>query len=460
MLLAARKRTFERVVVWKIDRLARNMDDHVGIVLELRRYGVEIESATEPIDETPAGRFMKNMLAATAQFDNDVRSQRTRRAMIARVESGGWPVQPPIGYTGGEGGLLGHDPVRGPLVHQAFVRIARGEEQETVRRDLNEAGLRTGRGNPVARATFHRLLRNPVYMGRIVIDKLGLDCQASFEPLVDAGLYGAAQVRLGETGKRQYATAHPDFPLRRFARCGECGLPMTGGYSRSKNGQRYGYYNCRSCRGQGVARPHLHGKFRQLLDGLTLHEDLVPFVRVAILDAFESLTSRSRFELRRLKRDIARVNERMNTLEDAYIYEHRVSQETYDRQHSRLVAERHRLGSRIAMLDSSAPNPELTVDRALAVLTNLTGIWNTAETHARRAFQRLLYPQGVEVVAGEFRTPLTASFFNDLAAVRGARVSLGSPKGSELEPATFVVQTMGAAARCGRIAAAHKVQPP
>ena len=166
----------------------------------------------------------------------------------------------------------------------------------------------------------------------------------------------------------------------------------------------------------------LHTRFRELLDSLTLHEDLVPFVRIAVLDAFDVLSSRHRFELRRLKRDLRDTLDKVDRLENAYIFEQRVSQATYDKQHARLLAEQDRLGTRIAMLGApEITNPEATVDRALSVLTNLTEIWNTAETQARRAFQRLLYPEGVKVLHGEFRTPLTASFFNDLRAVQGGQ---------------------------------------
>jgi len=97
---------------------------------------------------------MENVFAAFAQFDNDVRAQRARRA------------------------------------------VAAGEEQETIRRDLNDAGLRTLRGNPISRSTFSRTLRSPVYGGRVVIPRLGIDEPASFEPLVDPALRGVVQARL------------------------------------------------------------------------------------------------------------------------------------------------------------------------------------------------------------------------------------------------------------------------
>jgi hypothetical protein len=71
--------------------------------------------------------------------------------------------------------------------------VAAGEEQEAVRQDLNAAGLRTRRDNEVLKATFNRMFRTQCYMGRIVIDGLGLNCPAKFEPLVSPALFGVVQ---------------------------------------------------------------------------------------------------------------------------------------------------------------------------------------------------------------------------------------------------------------------------
>lgn len=64
------KNSVDTLLIWKIDRLARNLGDYYGIKVALARYEVKIISTTEPIEDDPVGRFLEAILAAAAQFDN------------------------------------------------------------------------------------------------------------------------------------------------------------------------------------------------------------------------------------------------------------------------------------------------------------------------------------------------------------------------------------------------------
>src|SRR5687767_3800489 len=70
---ANRKNNIQAIIAYKIDRISRNTDDYSQIRILLKRYGVEIKSTSEYFEDTPAGRFMENIIANVAQFDNDVR---------------------------------------------------------------------------------------------------------------------------------------------------------------------------------------------------------------------------------------------------------------------------------------------------------------------------------------------------------------------------------------------------
>ena len=62
---------------------------------------------------------MEGVLAAFAQFDNDVRADRTRAGMRAALEQGRWTFIPPLGYLNApkwSGKSLAPDPDRAPLV--------------------------------------------------------------------------------------------------------------------------------------------------------------------------------------------------------------------------------------------------------------------------------------------------------------------------------------------------------
>ena len=62
------------VVVFNLTRFARDKYDHFALRSHLQSLGISLRSATEPIDDTSTGKLMEGVLAAFAQFDNDVRS--------------------------------------------------------------------------------------------------------------------------------------------------------------------------------------------------------------------------------------------------------------------------------------------------------------------------------------------------------------------------------------------------
>jgi site-specific DNA recombinase len=74
---ASKKNNISVAIAYKIDRISRNTDDYSQIRIVLKKYGVEIKSTSENFENNPAGRFMENMLANVAQFDNDVRTERS-----------------------------------------------------------------------------------------------------------------------------------------------------------------------------------------------------------------------------------------------------------------------------------------------------------------------------------------------------------------------------------------------
>src|SRR6266513_4757859 len=117
------------VVVFNLTRFAREKYDHFALRAHLKSLGISLRSATEPIDDTSTGKLMEGVLAAFAQFDNDVRSERTRAGMRAALELGRWTFVPPLGYLNAPkwaGKSLIADPERAPLVRRAFQDFATG----------------------------------------------------------------------------------------------------------------------------------------------------------------------------------------------------------------------------------------------------------------------------------------------------------------------------------------------
>src|SRR5499427_9286739 len=146
------------VVVFNLTRFAREKYDHFALRAHLKSLGISLRSATEPIDDTSTGKLMEGVLAAFAQFDNDVRSDRTRGGMKAALELGRWTFLAPLGYLNAPrstGKSLVHDPDRAPLVRRAFQDFATGRftKQEVIAR-ATAAGLRTRKGLTLSPQSF------------------------------------------------------------------------------------------------------------------------------------------------------------------------------------------------------------------------------------------------------------------------------------------------------------------
>lgn len=90
-------RAGDSLVVWRLDRLGRNLKDLIHIVNELEKQGIGFISLTEQIDtSTPPGKLVFHVFAALAEFEKNLIQERTRaglKAARARGKHGGRPLK-------------------------------------------------------------------------------------------------------------------------------------------------------------------------------------------------------------------------------------------------------------------------------------------------------------------------------------------------------------------------------
>ncbi len=89
LLIAARRREIDVVLVWRLDRWGRSVTDLLGTLQELEHLGVGFVSLTEALDlTTPAGRAMAGLLAIFSEFEREVLRERTRAGLAHARENG------------------------------------------------------------------------------------------------------------------------------------------------------------------------------------------------------------------------------------------------------------------------------------------------------------------------------------------------------------------------------------
>ncbi len=272
------------VLVYKLDRVARNLADHTAIRASLARNNIVLRSATETIDDSSQGRFMENIFAAVAQLDNDVRGERSREGLKEKVRQGHWAWKAPLGYLNTSSGLI-VDKEKAPLVQKAFELYAQGNVTiKDLAKKMNSWGLRTDKGKKIIPQSVVKMFQNKLYIGVLCVKKWGETIEGMREKLVDPDLF--YQVQRVREGKGNVAaprnTNNPDFPLRNILKCSSCKKPLTGSWSKGRH-NRYAYYHC-VCGAVRVARKAMEERFYESLKTIQPGEKFRKLFAIAFAD--------------------------------------------------------------------------------------------------------------------------------------------------------------------------------
>ena len=245
MIKDSAKGLFDVVIVWKLDRFARNRYDSAHYKAQLRKYGVKVLSATENISEGPEGIILESMLEGMAEYYSAELSEKvirghTENALKCKYNGG----TPTFGFIIDKDKYYQIDPHTAPVVLESFTRYDQGDTMKEIMEYMIESGITTVRGRKIDLNFIARMLKNRKYIGeysyRHIVTPGGIPA------VVPQDLFDRVQKRL-EMNRKAPARhkAEDNYLLTTKLFCGTCGAMMVGesGTSASK-GRKYHYYRC------------------------------------------------------------------------------------------------------------------------------------------------------------------------------------------------------------------------
>ena len=286
------KGSVQAFVVYKVDRFARNIQDHVAVKKTLIGYGTSLISVSEPIGNNPTEKLMETMLAGFAEFDNDIRKIRCSDGMLARLKQGIWPWKPPVGYICAQNkkqGLKKTQPDKPDTRVSTLI-------QECLSGYAKEIYTATDIVTKLKKADFYEL--TGIKPTPQLVDRLTGKCLWFYAGLLpnpwpekedgsDRYLAGAHKamitenemdrIRLTKSGKHPNKIVrdryNKNFPLRRLARCPGCNDYYTGSTSTGRSA-KYHYYHCQTetCpnRNQSIRKHEIEDAFEAVLECIKL----------------------------------------------------------------------------------------------------------------------------------------------------------------------------------------------
>lgn len=322
MIADASRHQFEMVIVWKLDRFARNRYDSAIYKAKLKKQGVRVVSVKENITDTPEGIILEGLLESMAEYYSANLSQNVKRGQRETIAKGrfiGGVI--PYGYNVSDGHLVINEKAA-PNVRYVFEQYASGTSKKMLVEELNRRGVRNRNGLPVTINFFNRLFRNPVYTGRYYYH--GEPIPGVAERIIDDEIFEKVQAKLSSTARAPAARkAKVDYLLQGKAFCGHCGAPMVGESGRNHAGIIYNYYACankkklHTCSKKNEKKDDLEFCIAsQTREGILLPSQAARVARLVVAEYNREFSSS---RINELEKAIAQLQREMEKLIDAML---------------------------------------------------------------------------------------------------------------------------------------------
>lgn len=206
MLQHANEKLFDRIIIWKYDRLSRNSMEFPALLYFFNKYDIQIESINEPTpnDGSPYNEFIINIIGLVSDLERKLFIMRSKMGRKVRASKGLWKGgTPPYGYEyNKQTGMLEIDEVEKNGAKMIFKKFIECRNYHEVARFLNKNSIKPRRSKKWSDNTIKVILIKKIYIGKY--------SEGDFEKdipeyrIIDDNTFNLAQKMIGTGGTPAY----------------------------------------------------------------------------------------------------------------------------------------------------------------------------------------------------------------------------------------------------------------
>ncbi len=440
------KGNVEAFIVLRLNRFARNTEDHFAVRKILIDYGTTLHSVTEPIDSSPTGKFFETIIAGASEYENAIRKRQCTDGMMTQINRGIYPWKAPTGYRCLHSKKHGEKKTRPdppdeqsfPIIQKALKEFSKGiYSQKELTGKLDEWGLARIRGKETSMQFVDKMLSKHLkfYTGIIVNPWTQEERRGLHKPMISEEEMGKiTYFKSGGKLKLKRHRFNPDFALRRTILCGECGHTLTGSYSRG-NGGKYANYHCynKECSmyGKSLPKKDIEADFIKHLRTITPKNEFLELFKETALDFWQEKGQAYQTETARIQKAINLLEKKRKRLYEMREDGSYTKEEFFTRKaevDNEIVAEQISLNeSKIDQLDI-----EGALNYAMHFIDDLGRQWFDMPDKIKPRFQKLVFPEGVSYKKNVgFGTARLGLVYSINATFDGKKSSLVARRGIE-----------------------------
>ncbi len=248
MIEDSNKKAFNGILVYQLDRFARNRYDSATYKAKLKKNNVRVFSARENISDDASGILMESVLEGMAEYYSAELSQKVKRGMEINankcLSNGGVS---PLGFKISPDKKYIIDNETSHIVKEIFEMYIKGYTMVDIGKHMNNMNYKTALGNDFSKNSIRGILSNKKYIGTYTYN--GKEHPNSIPAIIDNKTFEEAQIILSKNRK---ATAHnkakQEYILTTKLFCGHCKEMMAGVSGTSKTKKIHYYYSCNNRR--------------------------------------------------------------------------------------------------------------------------------------------------------------------------------------------------------------------
>ena len=244
LMSMVRRKRVDTIIIHNLDRLTRQVKDLATLLEEFEKYDVSLISITEKIDtKSPMGRFFIYMIVLIAQWEWETISSRSIRGIEESARQGNYALPgAPVGYKRNPEDT--HKLIvveeEAAVVRRIFESVAYGQRAaKTVAAELNKEKTLSKRWDE---KKVQGIIGNKIYYG--TFERFGVEYPNHTPPIVSKELYDQAnQAFKSNTGHVRHKYLYKGLVI-----CKKCGRKMTCFVGEGRQGTKYLYYRCETCK--------------------------------------------------------------------------------------------------------------------------------------------------------------------------------------------------------------------
>ena len=434
MLKAAKQRKGEidHLIVYSVSRISRDAPSYYQeIGYELKSYGITLLVATEPVDDSPTGRFLLTVSLANAQLDNEIKGKQTQDNMATHLSSGGWWMsRAPLGFKIEQVPTGAKDNHGKPKTHSKLVpdnadgladklttlltRFSEGDlDSAQLLKLAHKMEIRSHSGKLLPKSTLDGILSKPVYAGWHRSDSMTKNelVKMNFDGIISLEVYEKNQRVLRGNSRPHEESDSAQYPLHKTICCAICGAEMMNGdmetrimkgklpYLRSSaptsgSGKRTPRYSCK-CKGHGSAlASEVHQTFEDYLKQITPEESTIKlFKEIVKRTALKKLGNINK-EIEECEQKRAELSKKKQKTIATFL-DGDISKEEKEGHIEWLNAERNKIEDKLDRLKQTQMLREADIEYVCTFMRNPAKFWRDGDLETKQAIQKMIFPNGI-----------------------------------------------------------------